>query len=115
MIELLAVEKRRALDEHGSVTLGGFEEAWSSCWARMIAEHAWPHATQHRRGWRTAMLATRSEARAAWLDMETPFASAVQRLTDVAGAPLEPARVTRALLDLIGHTAVPDDREWTIV
>jgi len=109
MIELLAAEKRRTLHEHGRVTLKDFEEAWAACWARMIVEHAWPHATQHRRGWRIAMLATRSEARAAWLDDPTPFAFAVQRLTDVAGVPLEPARVTRALLDLVGHTAIPDD------
>lgn len=108
MVELLTVEKTRALAERGAVTLGDFEAAWGTSWDTMIAEHAWPHATQHRRGWRQAMIATRSEARAAFLDQTTPFAVAVQRLADVAGQPLPPARVTRALLDVIEFTALDD-------
>jgi hypothetical protein len=109
MTELLTAEKRRLLAEHGFVTLRDFDDAWTQSWNAMILEHAWPHATQHRRGWRSAMLATRSEARAAWLGQPTAFALAVERLAAAAGAPLEPARIPKVLLALIEHTAIPDD------
>jgi hypothetical protein len=109
MTELLTAEKRQILDARGYVTLRDFELSWQACWERMIVEHAWPHATQHRRGWRTAMLATRSEARAAWLGQSTPFAVAVERLSVAAGAPLAPDRIPKVLLSLFEYTAVPDD------
>jgi hypothetical protein len=109
MTELLAVEKRRLLAECGSVTLHDFEDAWTLSWEVMVVEHAWPHATAHRRGWRTAMLATRSELRAAWLGQPTAFASAVERLSDAAGCALEPDRVAKVMLAVMEYTAVPDD------
>lgn len=109
MTALLIEEKRRLLADQGYVTLDDFNQAWQTSWHVMILEHAWPHATQHRRGWRRAMIATRSEARAAWLGEPTSFAAAVQRLTDLAGMPLDPPRVTKALLALIEYTAIPDD------
>lgn len=109
MTELLAADKRRLLAEHGDVTLRDFEQAWAASWEVMVLEHAWPHATVHRRGWRTAMLATRSELRAAWLGQPTAFAFAVERLSDAAGAPLEPERVPKVILAVMGYTAVPDD------
>lgn len=109
MAELLLDAKRSVLAERGYVTLRDFDEAWAASWERMIVEHAWPHATQHRRGWRTAMLATRSELRAAWLGQPTAFAVAVERLSDVAGVPLEPERVPKVILAVMGYTAVPDD------
>lgn len=115
MMDLLVVEKQRTIDARGAVTLADFEAAWQTSWDTMICEHAWPHATQHRRGWRRAMIATRSEARAAWLDQPTAFAVAVGRLTALAGAPLEPDRVTKALLALIEFTAIPDDGPRTLV
>jgi hypothetical protein len=111
MTELLGEHKRRLLaePEHGDVTLREFDEAWAASWEVMVLEHAWPHATAHRRGWRSAMLATRSEARAAWLGQPTPFALAVERLSDAAGAPLGPDRVPKVLLSLFEFTALPDD------
>lgn len=111
MAELLLDAKRSVLAERGYVTLRDFDEAWAASWERMIVEHAWPHATQHRRGWRTAMLATRSEVRAAWLDQPTAFALCVARLSEVAGVPLGPDRVTKVLLSVIEFTDRPDDLE----
>jgi hypothetical protein len=109
MTDLLAADKRRLLAEHGYVTLHDFEQAWAQSWEVMVLEHAWPHATVHRRGWRTAMLATRSELRAAWLGQPTAFAVAVERLTDIAPGPLDLERVPKILLACMGYTAGPDD------
>lgn len=108
MIELLAAEKRERLAEDGHVTLADFDQAWNHAWEVMVAEHAWPHATQHRRGWRQAMIATRTEARAAWLDQPSAFATTVQRLTVMHGGPLEPKRVPRVILGLMEFVAAAD-------
>lgn len=74
MVELLADAKRDLLAHDVELTPRVFEQAWAQAWEVMIAERAWPHATEHRRQWRAAMIATKSEARAAFLDVETMFA-----------------------------------------
>jgi hypothetical protein len=81
MVELLAEAKARLLAERQSVTSADFEREWSAAWDVMTAERAWPHATEHRRQWRVAMLATKSETRAAFLDRPTTFGSLAQSLT----------------------------------
>lgn len=74
MVQLLAIEKRRLLDVQGFVTDADFEVAWDACWAVMVTERAWPHATAHRRAWRKAMReALRPEARACFLGQPSGF------------------------------------------
>jgi hypothetical protein len=83
MVELLAVEKRRLLAEHGRVTVEDFEVAWVECWAVMRSERAWPHATVHRRAWRKAMNeALKPEARACFLGEPTGFQRYIGALAD---------------------------------
>jgi hypothetical protein len=73
MIELLAQAKHDMLAAAGFVTRADFEGAWNDAWELMVTERSWPHATEHRRQWRVAMLATRSEMRAAFLGQHTMF------------------------------------------
>lgn len=80
MVELLAAEKRRLLDEAGDVTRDDFERAWQRAWGQLVAEHVWPHNTEHRRQWWATLLAAKAEARAAFLDMPTSFAQLIKGL-----------------------------------
>jgi hypothetical protein len=74
MVELLAIEKRAMLVTKGHVTDEDFDIAWDACWAIMVTERAWPHATELRRSWRTAMVeALRPEARACFLNLPSGF------------------------------------------
>lgn len=84
MVELLAAEKRRLLAENGMLTGEDFETAWCECWMVMVSERAWPHATEHRRHWRVAMIATKSEMRAAFLGQPTSFATLATGFTVAA-------------------------------
>jgi hypothetical protein len=114
MVELLAVEKERVLAEGRDVTRHDFEEAWAKCWNHMIAERAWPHATIHRRAWRSAMIATRSETRAAFVGDPTPFAFVTYRLVEAAEGMcvwLEPEQIPKALLAAIAYVESPEGEE----
>lgn len=83
MVELLATEKRRLLDDGRRLTIDEFEAAWDAAWLLMVAERAWPHATTERRGWRVAMLeAMKPEARACFLDQPSGFCKWVGALAD---------------------------------
>lgn len=74
MVELLTIAKRDLLAQHGVVTAEDFERAWQEAWNLMVVERAWPHNTEHRRAWRSAMTeAMKPEARACFLDQPTPF------------------------------------------
>jgi hypothetical protein len=74
MVELLVDAKRDLLHRQGFVTVEDFEAAWAEAWATMVAERAWPHATTHRRQWRSAMkTAMKPEARACFLGQPTAF------------------------------------------
>lgn len=116
MVELLAAEKRRLLAANGHVTSEDFEAAWAACWTRMILDHAFPHKTSQRRGWRQAMWATRSETRAAFLNDSTAFSEAVERLTRAAAR----SRITLSTDDLprtmiTAYVTARDDDEIEIV
>ena len=64
-----------------------FAAAWERCWAQMVTERAWPHATTERRSWRAAMVAVRPEYLACWLGVETGFSRYVAALAAaMAGA-----------------------------
>lgn len=84
MVELLAERKRTLLAEQGHVTATDFAEAWDAAWAAMVAERGWPHASEHRRQWRQAMMATRSESRATFLGQRTAFGDLAEALTAAA-------------------------------
>ena len=73
MVELLSEAKRRLIAEQGMVTEADFNREWEAAWALMVAEKAWPHATEHRRQWREAMRSTRADYGAAFLGVETPY------------------------------------------
>lgn len=81
MVELLREAKDRLLAETGKVTPEDFDREWEAAWALMVAERAFPHATEHRRQWRAAMLSTKSEARASFLDRPTTFSRLAASLT----------------------------------
>ena len=81
MVELLAVRKRELLDHGVELTRSEFDAAWNDAWVIMTAERAWAHATEHRRGSRIAMVSTRSEYRAAFLDQPTAFSTLAVGLT----------------------------------
>lgn len=82
MVELLAVEKKRLLAERGFVTAQDFERSWERCWAIMVTERAWPHATTHRRAWRSAMLDCKPETRASFLDEPSGFSRYIGALAE---------------------------------
>lgn len=106
MVALLAVEKRRLLAEKGHVTRRDFDAAWAACWMVMVLERSWSHNTYNRRSTRAAMLATRSEVRAAFLDEPTAFSSAIGRLSSAASGmclQLEPEQTMQALLATIAY------------
>ncbi len=106
MVELLAAEKHRLLATQGHVTTSDFRRAWEECWQVMVLERSWAHATRHRRASRMAMLATRSEARAAFIDHPAAFGFAVEQLSTAAGnlcMDLEPDQIPAALLAAIGY------------
>lgn len=112
MVELLAVEKRRLIAQKGHVTRQDFDEAWQACWWAMVLERSWAHNTYNRRSTRAAMLATRSEVRAAFLDEPTAFATAIERLSGAARGmclELEPEQATAALLAAIAYVETEDD------
>jgi hypothetical protein len=88
MVELLADAKRDLLERGVELTPRVFERAWAEAWEVMIAERAWPHATEHRRQWRAAMIAAKGEMRAAFLGRPTMFARISESLL-AAGARLE--------------------------
>lgn len=114
MVTLLAEEKRRLLAEHGHVTVCDFRSAWNHCWEVMVLEKSWAHNTPIRRASRAAMLATRSEARAAFLEEDTPFAFASERLSGAAGnlcMQLAPQQVPLALLAAINYVETVERRE----
>ena len=106
MVELLAVEKRRLLAEKGQLTSADFRLAWDACWGIMVLERSWAHNSYLRRSVRGAMLATKPEVRAAFLDERTAFADAVAGLSGVAARlclRLDPAQIPHALLAAIAH------------
>jgi hypothetical protein len=112
MVALLAIEKQRLRAEKGELDRRDFDAAWEACWGVMVAERAWPHATVHRRAWRQAMVATRRECRAAFLDQPTAFAFAADRLREVAGGmclSLGPDQVGKALLAAIAYVEVDEE------
>lgn len=114
MVALLAVEKRRLLAEKGHVTRQDFEQAWAACWEVMVLERAWAHSTPRRRESRAALVATKSEVRAAFLDEPTAFAFATGRLASAADGMclrLEPTQVPRALLEAIAYVELHDRAE----
>lgn len=111
MVQLLADEKRRLLADKGRVTHRDFDEAWDRCWALMVTERAWPHATEHRRAWRAAMVATRSEARASFVGEPTAFAYAAGRLSIAAAGMcvvIAPAEIPKTLLAAIAMVETHD-------
>ena len=111
MVELLVAEKKRVLAQHGSVDRHDFEAAWDWCWAIMVTERAWPHATVHRRAWRTAMIATKSEMRAAFVGDRTAFAEVAYSLAIAAEGVcvwLEPEQIPSALLAAIAYVESPE-------
>lgn len=113
MVELLTIEKRRLLAEHGHVTRQDFEEAWERCWHVMVLERAWPHATRHRRAWRQAQDETKLECCAAFLGEPTPFSFAATRLEEAASGMclrLPPEQLGRAILAVISYCEVDDER-----
>jgi hypothetical protein len=76
MVELLVEAKRGLLRQRDTLTVGDFERAWDEAWRVMVAEHAWPHNTFHRRTWRAAMLeAMKPEACACFIGASTAFQS----------------------------------------
>ncbi len=106
MVALLTAEKRRLLAANGHVTRRDFDESWEACWEVMVLERSWAHATKHRRNSRQAMVATRSEFRAAFVDEPTAFAVAIARLSDAASGmclSLEPEQTAKALLAAIAY------------
>jgi hypothetical protein len=74
MADLLLERKLRLLADGVELTRQAFEAAWAEAWEVMVAEKAWPHATEHRRQWRSAMISCKAEMRAAFLDQPTMFA-----------------------------------------
>jgi len=80
MADLLVERKRQLLAEGVELTRAHFEQAWREAWEIMVQERAWPHATEHRRQWRSAMLACKGEMRAAFLDRPTMFARVSEAL-----------------------------------
>ncbi len=118
MVELLSAEKRALIAANGLVTRQDFEAAWSKCWEIMRCEHAWAHATHLRRGSRRAMVTTRREYRAAFLDERTPFAFAAGRIAGAADGmclSLEPDQIGKALLAAISYVELdPDDLDLSV-
>lgn len=112
MVALLTIEKRRLLASHGTVTRRDFDEAWERSWRTMVLERSWAHSTRYRRASRQAMVATRREYRAAFLDEASTFSFAATRLQDAAanmGLPLAPEQISRALLAAIAYVEREDD------
>jgi hypothetical protein len=114
MVALLAAEKRRLLAEKGHVTHSDFRVAWDHCWEIMVLEKSWAHQTPIRRGSRAAMLATRSEARAAFLEESTAFAFASSRISSAAEGMclhLDPQQTPEALLAAIAYVEIAERQE----
>lgn len=88
MASLLLDRKIALLDDDVELTRAVFEVAWADAWEVMVAEKAWPHATEHRRQWRAAMITCKAEMRAAFLDEPTMFARISEALL-AAGARME--------------------------
>lgn len=118
MRQLLKGEKRHLLAANGDLTRKDFDAAWEKCWDIMLREHAWAHATKHRRASRRAMVATRREYRAAFLDEPTPFAFAAGRLESAADGMclrLDPDQLGKALLAAIAYVELdPDDLDLSV-
>jgi hypothetical protein len=96
MADLLLERKVRLLDDGVELTRHVFEAAWCEAWEVMVAEKAWPHATEHRRQWRAAMISCKTEMRAAFLDEPTMFA----RISDALMAAADRMEVDMRLTDL---------------
>jgi len=112
MVELLSVEKRHLIAEHGHVTHRDFRDAWDRSWTQMVIERAFPHATVHRRNWRRALVGTQPEFRAAFLDEPSAFSFAAARLSEAAEGMclhLEPAQLGTAILAAVGYVEGPED------
>lgn len=112
MVALLTEEKRRLIAANGHVTLRDFDQVWERCWDIMKREHAYPHLTPERRGWRQAqVLGLRPECRAAFLGTSTAFSRVVGRLREAAAQQcltLTPEQTTQALLAATAFIEVPD-------
>lgn len=104
MSELLLEAKERLIAEAGEVTDADFEREWDGAWETMVAERAWPHASIHRRQWRAAMIATKSEARAAFVGRETNFSRVAQAL--LAAAPGVDVQITYKELPVVMAGAI---------
>jgi hypothetical protein len=96
MTDLLVACKRELLDAQVELTPRVFEVAWTDAWETMIGERAYPHATEHRRQWKAALLACKSEMRAAFLGAPTPFG----RLADALSAASVRMEVEMTVADL---------------
>lgn len=110
---LLEAEKRRLIAAKGHTTVADFRRAWDACWAVMVDERSWQHKTPYRRGSRVAMLSTRSQYRAAFVDTPTAFADVVGSLSAAANdmcLQLEPEQTAQALLAAIGYVELDADR-----
>lgn len=116
MAELLADARRELLAIDVVLDEADFDRAWDESWDRMRSERAWPHATEHRRQWRVAMVATRSEMRAAFLGRPTMFGDLANSLMSAAarqGVVLEPEQLPKVILGAIafGYSVVGDHEE----
>lgn len=87
-VELIALAEREDLPVEDVLTPRAFQVAWTAAWEVMVEERAWPHATEHRRQWRAAMIACKGEMRAAFLGRPTTFARIAEALT-AAGERME--------------------------
>lgn len=106
MAGLLEAEKRRLIAAKGHTTVADFRRAWDASWAVMVDERSWQHATRYRRSSRVAMLSTRSQYRAAFVDLPTAFADAIGSLSIAASGMclhLEPEQTAHALLAAISY------------
>lgn len=106
MADLLIAVKREMLAAGVELTRGAFEAAWATAWVAMVAERGWPHATEHRRQWRAAMLAAKPEFRAAFLGRETTFGQLIASLTLASRnmrVDLTPDDVPRVIIGAIQH------------
>jgi hypothetical protein len=117
MAMLLAAEKRRMLADGHDLTVRDFEAAWAACWAVMVHERAWPHATVHRRSWRQVQAETKAEFCAAFIDSPTAFERAASRLAKVAddcGEHLDPVKLSKALIAAMVLVELPENDADTI-
>lgn len=114
MADLLVDAKRELLDQGVDLTPRVFDAAWRRAWEAMVEERAWPHATEHRRQWRSAMIACKSEMRAAFLDVETPYSRISEtfvKASERVEVDLTPADMPRAFIGAITAYGATDPSE----